>query len=64
MQPEKYSLSQLEEFLDGGAIDPLLWMAHFPESLATKIPGCEDCSEFKQQMCPGGIHPVDCFLEK
>jgi hypothetical protein len=64
MPPEKYSLFQLEEFLDGGAIDPLLWMAYFPDVLATKVPGCEDCAEFKRQMCPGGSDPVDCFLAK
>jgi len=64
MSPGKYSVSQLEEFLNRGEIDPFLWMAHFPDTLATKVPDCEDCADFKTNICPGGKDPIDCFLSK
>lgn len=25
---------------------------------------CEECSEFKERVCPGGKDPVECFLAK
>jgi hypothetical protein len=64
MSQEKYTIPQLELYLTRGEIDPLLWMAHFPDTLDSKVPVCEECTEFKAEFCPGGKHPVDCFLSR
>jgi hypothetical protein len=62
MPPDKYTTDQLSTFLTQGKIDPFLWMAHFPETLDTKIPACDDCADFKTRVCQGGKDPVDCFI--
>ena len=64
MIPQKYTTDQLAALLTHGEIDPFLWMAHFPETLDTRIPSCEDCADFKIRICPGGKDPVDCFLSR
>jgi hypothetical protein len=64
MPPEKYSLADLHEFLRTGRIEPILWMAYFSETLDMKIPTCEDCLASREESCPGGMNPVDCFLAK
>jgi hypothetical protein len=64
MAPEKYTVPQLQAFLTQGEIDPFLWIAHFPEVMDTKIPACDDCADFKTQICPGGKDPVDCFISR
>jgi len=64
MHPGKYTVADLQEFLGTGRIDALLWLAFFSETLDTKIPACEDCLAFRNESCPGGMNPVDCFLAK
>lgn len=64
MAPEEYTLADLNVFLGTGRIDPLLWLAYFPDTLDLKIPSCEDCLAFREESCPGLTNPVDCFLLK
>jgi len=53
----------VQRFLDQGKIDPELWIEHFPTVLATRVPSCNDCEDFKNNLCKGGKDPVDCFLQ-
>ncbi len=64
MVSEKYTITDLNEFLNTGRIDPFLWMVYFSSTLDAKIPMCEDCLDFKNRSCPGGQDPVDCFLSR
>lgn len=58
----KYTARHIQRFLEKGKIDPTLWKNHFPSLLPTQVPGCEECSEYKERICPGGKDPVECFL--
>lgn len=58
----KYTARHVQRFMDQGKIDPELWIEHFPNVLATRVPGCNDCEDFKNKVCEGGKDPVDCFL--
>lgn len=58
----KYTARHIQRFLEQGKIDPTLWKNHFPSLLPTQVPGCEECSEYKERICPGGKDPVECFL--
>jgi len=60
----KYTARHIRRFLEEGRIDPKLWKNHFPSLLPTKVPACEECSEFLDRTCPGGRDPVECFLGK
>lgn len=64
MPPRVYTTTHLKGFLNRGKIDRFLWMMHFPEILDTRVPTCQDCEDFKSGVCPGGQHPIDCFLSK
>jgi hypothetical protein len=60
----KYTARHIQRFLETGKIDPMLWKTHFPTLLPSKVPACEECSEFLDQTCAGGSEPVECFLSK
>ncbi len=60
----KYTARHIRRFLEEGRIDPALWKAHFPSLLPSRVPTCEECSEFLDKTCPGGKDPVECFLAK
>jgi hypothetical protein len=60
----KYTARHIRRFLDEGKIDATLWKNHFPTLLPSKVPTCEECSEFLDRTCAGGRDPVDCFLVK
>jgi len=60
----KYTARHIQRFLDTGKIDAALWKNHFPACLPSHVPGCGDCSEFRDRTCAGGRDPVECFLAK
>ncbi len=60
----KYTARHIQRFLETGKIDPALWKNHFPTLLPSKVPVCEECSEFLDRSCAGGRDPVECFLGK
>lgn len=60
----KYTARHIRQFLETGKIDPTLWKNHFPTLLPSKVPACEECSEFLEKICAGGKDPVECFLAK
>ncbi len=60
----KYTARHIQRFLETGRIDPMLWKNHFPTLLPSKVPTCEECSEFLDKTCAGGRDPVECFLGK
>ena len=60
----KYTARHVRRFLEDGRIDPSLWKNHFKTLLPSKVPTCEECSEFLDRTCPGGKDPVECFLAK
>jgi len=60
----KYTVRHIRRFLETGKIDATLWNNHFPSLLLSKVPTCEECSEFIDRTCPGGRDAVDCFLVK
>ncbi len=60
----KYTARHIRRFLEEGRIDPFLWKNHFPSLLPSKVPTCEECSEFLDRTCAGGKNPVECFLAK
>jgi hypothetical protein len=57
-------LDRLRILLESGAIDPMLWMIHFPDSLDQRVPSCQECQDFEAGVCSGGSYPIDCFLEQ
>jgi hypothetical protein len=60
----KYTARHIQRFLETGRIDPGIWKNHFPTLLPSKVPSCEECSEFLDRTCAGGREPVECFLLK
>lgn len=60
----KYTARHIQRFLETGKIDATLWKNHFPMLLPSKVPACEECSEFLDRTCAGGREPVECFLAK
>ncbi len=50
----KYTARHIQRFLETGKIDPTLWKNHFPTLLPSKVPTCEECSEFLEKTCAGG----------
>lgn len=58
----KYTARHIEKFLSDGKIDARLWTAHFPRVLASHVPTCDDCEDYKTKACEGDKNPVDCFL--
>ena len=60
----KYTARHIVRFLEQGRIDPTLWKNHFPSLLPSKVPTCEECSEFIDKTCKGERNPVECFLDK
>ncbi len=58
----KYTIRHVKRFIEQGKIDPNLWIEHFPTLLDTRVPGCNDCEDYKKKLCEGGRNPVDCFL--
>jgi hypothetical protein len=60
----KYTARHIQRFLETGQIDATLWKNHFPSLLPSKVPSCEECSEFLDRTCAGGREPVECFVAK
>jgi len=60
----KYTARHIRRFLDEGRIDPVRWKDHFVTLLPSKVPTCDECSEFLGRTCAGGKDPVECFLAK
>jgi hypothetical protein len=60
----KYTARHIRRFLETGEIDAALWKNHFPTLVPSKVPACEECSEFRERTCAGGRDPVGCFLAK
>lgn len=58
----KYTARHIQKFLNEGKIDAALWAAHFPRVLASHVPSCSDCKDFKNKVCEGGKNPAECFL--
>jgi hypothetical protein len=58
----KYTARHVRKFLEQGKIDPHLWKMHFPSLLESRVPTCEECDDFKSNLCTGGKDPVECFL--
>jgi len=58
----KYTARHVRRFIEEGRIDADLWKTHFPSLLATQVPECADCEDYKDKTCSGGRDPVDCFL--
>ncbi len=58
----KYTARHVRKFLEQGKIDPELWKVHFPSLLESRVPICEECDDFKSNLCAGGKDPVECFL--
>jgi hypothetical protein len=58
----KYTARHVRKFIEQGKIDPQLWKLHFPSLLESRVPTCEECDDFKSNLCTGGKDPVGCFL--
>ena len=58
----KYTARHVRKFIEQGKIDPQLWKLHFPSLLESRVPTCEECDDFKSNLCTGGKDPVECFL--
>jgi hypothetical protein len=58
----KYTPRHIRKFLEQGKIDSRLWKLHFPSLLESRVPTCEECDDFKTNICSGGKDPVECFL--
>ncbi|MEI6293029.1 MAG: hypothetical protein WCP36_05070 [Methanomicrobiales archaeon] len=58
----KYTARHVRKFLEEGKIDYQLWKMHFPSLLESRVPTCEECDDFKSNLCTGGKEPVECFL--
>ncbi len=58
----KYTARHVRKFLEQGKIDSELWKIHFPSLLESRVPTCEECDDFKSNLCTGGKDPVECFL--
>ena len=58
----KYTARHVRKFLEQGKIDARLWKLHFPSLLESRVPTCEECDDFKSNLCTGGKDPVECFL--
>lgn len=58
----KYTARHVRKFLEQGKIDSRLWKLHFPSLLESRVPTCEECDDFKSNLCTGGKDPVECFL--
>lgn len=58
----KYTARHVRKFLEQGKINHQLWKMHFPSLLESRVPTCEECDDFKSNLCTGGKDPVECFL--
>jgi hypothetical protein len=58
----KYTARHVRRFLEQGKIDPDIWQKRFPSVLETRVPGCSECEDHKNNLCEGGKNPVDCLL--
>lgn len=58
----KYTIRHVRKYIEQGKIDPALWKIHFPHILESQVPSCEDCEDYRNNLCQGKKNPVDCFL--
>jgi len=58
----KYTARHVRKFIEQGKIDSQLWKMHFPSLLESRVPTCDECDDFKSNLCTGGKDPVECFL--
>lgn len=46
--------------LEDLGIDLLTWAVHFG-NLNPHFAKCQDCADFKNDVCPGDMKPIECF---
>jgi len=55
----------LNELLETGKIDPMLWAMHFPDVDDDVVPTCMDCADFESEVCDGELgDPIECMIRR